>query len=200
MSSMKPKTSDLRKEIARLQTKVGNLTMESKSNVNTTYVTGAPTPGNTVALTSLVPIAEGDTFDSRTGRSIIAKHLRYGATVTTSSTSIRDTGRFMIIRWKPALAGANPAAADILFNVTNVNTPLVPWNRKDYVVLVDKTFTVSSFEPTLLEYDLKLNYEATYSTSASSGHNENTLFALIVMAENTSPSTFNYYSQFSFIP
>lgn len=199
-SSKKTSSASQNLMLRRLSSKVGRLEAESKSNVNSQYTTGAPTTGNTATLIPLTEIAEGDTYSSRTGRAIRVHRLRFSATATTASSTVRDTGRLIILRWKPALAGGLPTIGNILFNTTQVNSPFVPWNRKDYVVLYDKLFTVNALEPQIIEFDSKLDFTATYNDSSTSGRNENTLFALYLFAENTSPTTFAYYTQVMFSP
>lgn len=191
------------KAIIKIDRRVRRLQQASKIDSHFIDVAQTITPGNTATLGVLNPVAQGDSEQSRDGDAIALRHIDFRATFTPhASATTGDSCRFIVFRWKSATGGTAPSTGAILDATTNVDSPYNRDYRESMVILMDKKFDCSTQNGTRSLHVSKLlnNVAATYSSTTAASWNENALFFLVLMQENTNRTTMNYYSRLTYSP
>jgi len=160
---------------------------------------------------ALSAVPQGDTDSQRDGdqinlRSLWIKFETY-LQGTGGTNDFTDQVRLMVYRWHPMSTGSAPVPASVLQDLSVAQSAtMTPWtwdNRKDYTVVLDKTFNLSGNGPSDIGYTVKFNWKepgiASHFSSGSTTLQTNGLFAMIASDSlvATHP-TFNFYSRLEY--
>jgi len=163
--------------------------MEMKFFDSKEYAQSCTTTPTQLAL-SAVP--QGDTDSQRDGDQINLRALwiKFETYLqgTGGTNDFTDQVRLVIYRFHPMSTGSTPVPATVLQDLSVAQSATMTaftWdNRKDYTVVLDKTFNLSGNGPSDFGYTTKFNWKApgipSHFSSGSTTLQTNGLFAMIM--------------------
>lgn len=194
----KPKIINLEKRVKNLEKIEQD---ESKYVDFPGNVAGVPAAGATQCINAL---GQGDSASNRTGNSVVGKNLQVKLTVQQTGATANQTVRVIIFLDKQP-NGALPAvggAGGVLQTAGNYQAFLNDGARARYRILMDKTFSVQTSGPSIINYkkfiplrDIQTRYGQNLGTVADIQTN-----ALgILYIGDTSLSTLTYNIRYRFV-
>lgn len=166
----------------------------------------AATSTPTQLAISAVP--QGDTDSTRDGDQInlLSLEIKFETYLqgTGGTNDFTDQVRLMVYRWHPMSTSSQPVPASVLqdLSVTQSATmTLCTWdNRKDYTVILDKTFNLSGNGPSDIGFRTKFTWKTpgipAHFSAGSTTLQSQGLFALIMSDSLVATHPlFNFYSR-----
>lgn len=153
---------------------------------------------STGAVIPLSQIAQGDSYNTRDGNSVLCQSLQWRAELTANSTSAINVIRMLIFSDNENRS-ATPAVSDVLEDLTApVISPLLHIVGTRFNVLCDKCFTLSNTGnswKTMVKKFLRHNEHMKYISGTATDTREGNLYALFISDAGTNTPTIHFYSR-----
>lgn len=159
------------------------------------------TVGTTPVINELTAIAQGDDYNGREGRSILAKSLYLRGYIQKNASATISVMR-MIVVMDTMNQGTAPTWGDV-FNSTDVSSPLSPTNSGGalgrFKILYDKLYRLTADTPTANLYVYrKLHHHIKYEGTASTDTVRNAIYILSLSTEATNTVGRDIFSTLKF--
>ncbi len=192
-------TAYLAKQVYQLKKMVN---VEYK-NFDIQLTNGTATPAG--AIQQATNIGQGDTTITRDGSNVKLVSLYFKGNVRINPNAVNSSVRIMLI-WDKQTNGSIYAPADLLLDVTAddiITSPLNLDNMFRFIVLYDRTFSLSAGGTTLINFkyykklNMKIRYDAAAATIADV--TSNSLSILRITDEATDLPTVTYTHRLRFV-
>ncbi len=178
-------------EVKQLDTVVSN--SPDNSTVDATFVT------------SLVSVAQGDSFNERSGISIRPQRLRILGHFTKHTTPVETALRVLIVKDKQQVAGTPPSTSNILNTGSGFLVNAAPnstnqqYGNTRFKILSDQRLIASTSYPTVLyNVDLNLSGHVTYYTTTGASVQSSGLYLVAMSDQATNVPTFAWTAEFTY--
>lgn len=154
----------------------------------------------TAALTLLNPIAEGSDYNQRTGISVKTTSLFMRFNIQLDPSAVLNTIRYILFVDKEN-HGATPAAADVLEDATNYQSPINHVASSRWLILADKFVTLDVNGKAVQEHKLfkKIQFHLKYSATGATTVYNTAIYLLLVADNNTNPPLCSWYSRLRYV-
>lgn len=156
------------------------------------------TVGTTAAFGNIAAIAEGDTNQTRNGRSVKMTSVYSRGTVRyNTSATTETTFRIIIFAWFDEAA---PTASDILTDTAEPMSFFRVSDRKQYRVLFSKFITLDSQRPLVKWRSFKkLNMKQIFGGAASTDYKTGSIHMMVISSDATNQPTYDWVSRVRYV-
>lgn len=162
------------------------------------------TPSTSGVISSLAAIAQGDTDQTRSGNSILAKSLYLQYTIKQHASASETFCRLVVFMDKQQISDTAPSIGDILDSTFSSQYWLAPLNNEfgvgRFKVLADRRFAFSGNgkEAHIGKLYLKLKNHIRYNGSTVSDIQKNGIYLLWVSSEATNTPSVEHVARLTF--
>lgn len=188
------------KAIMSLKKDVTKLKKVTKNAMNLYDTAPSVQPGTTAIVAQVSAVGGGTGLGQRVGDSVVMTSFECKGTFIPNTSTVYDACRYIVLKWKPDLAGATIGAGQILAVPSNINSAYNKNYRKDFTVLYDKIIDLSASNGTKtfkFRRSLK-NTLATYNGSGAGSYGKNTIWYLALCTDNVNKSTIAFYTRLNY--
>lgn len=163
------------------------------------------TPSTSGVVTTLAAIAQGDTDQTRSGNSILAKSLYLQYTMKQHASASETFVRMVIFRDLQQISDTAPSIGDILDSTFSSQYWLAPLNNEfgvgRFQVLADRRFSFSGNgnECRIGKLYIPLKFHIRYNGSTVSDIQKNGLYMIMVSSEATNTPTVEHVARLTFV-